>query len=102
MSRSEIRFNYNNAKRQAQQLDAVAERLERLSLKTMESSMQSLTSAWKGNNATAYLRKTDILKKDIKKTAASIRQAADEIRRVAKRVYDAEMEALRIASKRDS
>lgn len=101
-TRSEIRFNFRQALAQADELDGVADRLEKLSGKTMEGSMQTLASAWKGQNATAFLRKEDILKGDIKKTASEIHGIADDIRRIARRIYDAEMEALRIASERGS
>ncbi|MDO4329650.1 MAG: WXG100 family type VII secretion target [Lachnospiraceae bacterium] len=101
-TRSEIRFNFRQALSQADELDDVADRLERLSGKTMESSMQNLAAAWKGQNATAFLKKEDILKGDIKKTASQIHDIADDIRRIARRVYEAEMEALRIASERKS
>lgn len=101
-SRSEIRFNFRQALNQADKLDDVADRLERLSGRTLENSMQTLSAAWKGENAAAFLNKEDILKGDIKKTAANIHDIADDIRRIAKRVYNAEMEALRIASERRS
>lgn len=101
-SRSEIRFNFRQALNQADRLDNLADRLDRLSGKTMESSMQTLSAAWKGENATAFLRKEDILKKEIRTTAGSIHDIADDIRRIARRVYDAEMEALRIANERRS
>lgn len=101
-SRSEIRFNFRQALNQADKLDAVADRLGNISKNSMEQSMQGLAAAWKGENAAAFLKKEDILKRDIKETAANIRDIADDIRRIAKRVYDAEMEALRIASERRS
>ena len=101
-SRSEIRFNFRQALAQASELDGVADRLERLADKTMEGSMQTLSGAWKGQNATAFLRKEDTLKKEIRKTPTEIHNVADDIRRIAKRIYDAEMEALRIATERKS
>lgn len=52
-SRSEIRFNFNQALAQASELDSLADRLEQLENKT-ENSMQTLSAAWKGQNATAF------------------------------------------------
>lgn len=101
-SRSEIRFNFRQALSQADDLDDLADRLGNLSGKTMESSMQMLAQAWKGENATAFLKKEGNLKNDIKDTAADIHDIADDIRRIARRVYEAEMEAWRIAHERDS
>lgn len=101
-SRSEIRFNFKQALAQADRLDDAADKLDRLSRNTMEQSMETLASAWKGENATAFLRKENILKGDIKTTASGIHEIADDIRRIARRVYEAEMEALRIARSRRS
>ncbi len=56
-SRSEIRFNFNQALAQASELDSLADRLEQLENKT-ENSMQTLSAAWKGQNATALDRKS--------------------------------------------
>ena len=79
----------------------MADRLEQLENKT-ENSMQTLSAAWKGQNATAFLRKEDTLKKEVRKTAAEIHSIADDIRRIARRIYEAEMAALRIAQQRKS
>ena len=100
-SRSEIRFNFNQALAQASELDSLADRLEQLENKT-ENSMQTLSAAWKGQNATAFLRKEDTIKKEVRKTAAEIHSIADDIRRIARRIYEAEMAALRIAQQRKS
>ena len=94
-SRSEIRFNFNQALAQASELDSLADRLEQLENKT-ENSMQTLSAAWKGQNATAFLRK------EVRKTALEIHSIADDIRRIARRIYEAEMAALRIAQQRKS
>ena len=101
-SRSEIRFNFRQALSQADDLDDLADRLVKLYGTTMENSMQLLAQAWKGENATAFLNKETILKGDIRKTASEIRDIASDIRSIARRVYNAEMEAWRIANERDS
>ena len=101
-SRSEIRFDFRQANNQANDLDNVADRLEKLARNTMEASMRSLASAWKGQNATEFLSKEDRLQQDIQNTAAEIRGIASDIRIAAQRVYNAEMEALRIAEERKS
>lgn len=101
-SRTEIKFDLKNALEQAERLDDIAGRLDYLSGTAIENSIQSLASSWKGNNASAYLSKEDKLKGDIKITACNVRSIADDIRRIARRVYDAEMEAWRIANRRNS
>ena len=101
-SSGEIRFNYRLALSQASQLERLAERAERLSKQKMEPSMQSLSAAWKGESATAFLKKEEQLKRQILVSASEIRGIATDIRTIARRVYNAEMEALRIARSRRS
>lgn len=101
-SRAEIRIDFQQAMRQADRLDEIAKKLERVSKNSMEDSMQNLSSAWKGNNASAFLRKEEHLQKDIYVTAGNIREIADDIRQIAGRIYEAEMAAWRIANERRS
>lgn len=101
-SRSEIRINFRAAIRQAEQLEGVADRLRRLAKNKMEMSMSSLANAWKGQNATDFLAKEGRLQGSILKTANEIQNIASDIRIIAQRIYEAEMEALRIAESRDS
>lgn len=98
----EIRFNYRLALAQATQLEGLAERAERLSKQKMEPTMQSLSAAWKGENATAFLKKEEQLQRQILVSASEIRGIASDIRTIARSVYNAEMEALRIARCRRS
>ena len=101
-SKSEIRFNFRKALYQAEQLDNLADRADKLAKDQMETSIQALASAWKGENATAFLKKEEQLKGEVSQSAAEIRSIAAEIRSIARNVYLAEMAALRIARKRRS
>ena len=101
-SRWEIRMDFQQAMNQARRLDEIADRLEKVAKKSMEQSMQNLASAWKGTNASAFLQKEDRLQEKIKKTADNVHAIADDIRSVARRVYEAEMAAWRIANERKS
>ena len=101
-SRWEIRMDFQQAMNQARRLDEIADRLEKVAKKFMEQSMQNLASAWKGTNASAFLHKEEGLQGKIKATADNVREIADDIRRVAKRVYDAETTAWQISNERKS
>ena len=101
-SRYEIRLNFRQAMTQADRLDEVARQLENLSDRDMESSLRTLSSSWKGENASAFLQTGDILKGNIRNTAGAVRGTAGDIRTIARRIYQAEMDALRIASTRRS
>ncbi|MBT9778510.1 hypothetical protein GPL15_18585 [Clostridium sp. MCC353] len=100
-SRSEIRFNFRTAIRQAERLETSADQLKKLANTSLDNSLGTLSENWKGENAGAYIRKGAMLQKEIAATSEELNRVAGDIRRIAKRIYDAEMEALRIASRRD-
>ena len=87
-------MNYREAIQQARDLDTLADKVRSTANDKVEQSMQVLSSGWKGNNASEFLRKYGQLKQQI------LDSATDDIRRTAKIVYDAEMAALRIAQTR--
>lgn len=93
----EIQIDFEQAKRQARRIDEIADYLSELSRRQLENSFQSLSRSWKGENASAYLAKGTGLQEDIDGTANDLHKIALDIRTVAKRIYDAEMTALRIA-----
>lgn len=101
-SKSEIRINFRQAIHQAEQLESVADRLDKLAKNKMESSMRSLSNAWKGHNAAEFLAKETLLQENIIRTTYEIREIAAVIRFTAHRIYEAEMEALRIAEERNA
>lgn len=100
-SRESIEFDFKKAKEQAKKLDEVAERLNRLSNQSFGGTMQQLSSVWKGENATLYLNKGDRLQEKMNATAGELQNIASDIRAVARRMYEAEMNALRIAQERE-
>lgn len=93
-------MNYREAIQQARDLDTLADKVRSTANDKVEQSMQVLFSGWKGNNATEFLRKYGQLKQQILDSAKELNAIADDIRRTAKIVYDAEMAALRIAQTR--
>ena len=101
-SRAQIRIDFQQAINQAKRLDDIADKLDRTAKKSMENSIQNLASAWKGDNASAFLKKEERLKEKISTTSEHVRAIADDIRRVARAIYDAEMESWRIANERKS
>lgn len=101
MTRAAIRINFQRAKNQASTLEQIAEDLSRLSCNDFAGTMQLISTNWKGNNANAYLQKGFRLQDDMNDTVQQLREVASEIRRIAQRIYDAEMAALRIAEQRN-
>lgn len=99
---AQIKLNYREAIQQADELDTLASKVRSTANDKVEQSMQLLSSGWKGNNATEFLRKYGELKQQIMDSAKELNSIADDIRRTAKIVYNAEMTALQIAQTRTS
>ena len=100
MDRHTIEINYQEALRRADDLEEIGRDLMRALEKEYEQSMQTLSTNWKGVNAETYLRKGTDLAEQMRCTARSVIETADEIRRTARRIYNAEMAALRIIEAR--
>jgi len=100
-TRESIQFDLDQARRQADSLDRIAENLNDLGNKKLTDSMQNLALNWKGQNADSYLTKGTTLKNDITSSASDLRSIASDIRTIAQNIYNAEMESLRIAEERE-
>lgn len=101
-SSTQIRFDFQNAKQQANCLDELANSLEQQVIRPMSDTAQQLHSAWTGESANRFTAKQGELQDKIRRTSNSLRNLADEIRTIARRVYDAEMQAYYIAVQRRS
>ena len=97
---AQIKMNYREAMQQARDLDTLAGKIRTTANQKVEQSMQLLSSGWKGHHASAFLRHYSELKRQILASADELNSIADDIRRTAQIVYNAEMEALRIAQTR--
>ncbi len=100
-SQREIQFDFEQAKRQARRIDEIADYLSNLSRRKLEDAFQELSKNWRGENASAYLAKGGSLQEDIDETAKNLHIIALDIRSASKRIYDAEMTALRTAEARE-
>lgn len=101
-SSSEIRVDFQNAMQQAQKLDELANDIDRRVANKLDETAQSVHAAWKGDSATLYIGKTQELRRQVQQTARTLRDTAEDIRRIARRIYEAEMRALEIAQSRNS
>ncbi len=100
MGARQIKFDFELAMSQAKQLENISHEIERNITCSLKNSQQELTAAWKGNSAKAYLRKEERLKSDIAKTGTTLGSIAEEIKVIARKVYQAEQHAITIASTR--
>ena len=96
-SYSTIKFNFVQAKLQAQRLENIASEMRNMANQNFESAISQLSGGWKGESATLYIRKAENVRNDILKTARDLDAVAGSIRKVAQKVYNAEMEAKRLA-----
>ena len=95
-----ISLNYNKAQQQARNLESVSAQL-RSSISKLQSCTGNISSAWKGENATAYLKKLEMVANNLDKIEKNINKIASTVRANSKRIYDAEVNALNIAKKRN-
>ena len=93
-----IEVNFKNAINQANELENIANDLRNLSDKKFNSTLQQISSSWKGESAALYVNKGNSLEEQLTKTAKEIEKTAQTIKSNAKRIYDAEMKALEIVN----
>lgn len=99
-TREKIEFDFRQAMSQADKIDGLADDLKRLAADKFDGSLQNLAASWKGENASLYLEKGSSLQNKMNKTSGELHAAAEAVRKIARRLYDAEMAALEIASVR--
>lgn len=99
-TKESIEFDFRQALGQADKIERIAEKLERLSSTEFGNTMQDLSVGWKGENASQYLLKGDRLQKKMNKSVGELYSVATDIRKIARRIHDAEMAALAIAMER--
>ena len=86
-SRSQIKMNFAKARADADKIDRIAATMKTLSRR---------------NNSRLFLKKEGQLQRNIDQTVRSLNDIAADIRRIAQRVYEAEMRAYEIATRRNS
>ena len=101
-SAHKIRMDFELAKRQAQRLEEVAGKMDRIADGQTADAMERLAAGWTGENSVKFIKKESRLQSEMGSTADSLRRVADTIREIAQNVYEAEMEAYEIARDRRS
>lgn len=94
MELREINANFEQLRQQAQRLEEIAADIKRLTDRQLEPTIQEMAACWSGETASVYFRKADLVKQDIVKTARFLNEAAESVRVQAKRIYDAETQAV--------
>lgn len=99
-SEAAIRFNFNKAVNQANQLSDLAVQLKQLANNNLDQTMVTVSHSWSGDSASLFLGKCGKAKEDILKTANQLEQTASAIKRAAQKVKQAEEAARQIALQR--
>ncbi|MBE6707693.1 MAG: hypothetical protein E7578_00440 [Ruminococcaceae bacterium] len=97
---SAITIDFEKTMRQAAQLDSCADKLRRMTANEYARSMQTLANAWKSDSASAFFGKGELLHRNINNTANDLEVIANNLRRAARRIYEAEKKAEEIAKQR--
>ncbi len=95
-TQQQIQFDHTLALSQAKQLENLSREMGSVT-RSVNIAMQDLSSAWKGESASAYLRKGEQVKNNIARISSDMQTIAEEIRATANRVYQTELNAVRIA-----
>lgn len=100
-TKEKIEMDFKQALKQADGIDAAANQLNNLSGRKFRESLDNLSANWRGECASMYLAKGGQLQEQMNGTAKELHAVAADLRTLARRVYDAEMNAWRIATSRN-
>ena len=98
-TRFSIIMDYQNAMRQADALERIAEEIKQC-IDSSETFKTNVNRSWYGANANQYITKTEQSTGRLRQIRNSIIATKDVVKRIAKRTYDSEMAALDISTKR--
>ncbi len=97
-----ISIDFEHTIRQAERLEASAQKLRNMARRDYQRSMQTLSNDWKSDSAQAFLAKGDKLRQSMENTARDLETIAGNIRRSAIRMHEAEKRAEAIAKQREA
>jgi uncharacterized protein YukE len=101
MDNSAIALNYEKAINYANELAGIADLLKNDVSQSINEAKTITSSSWDGQNSIKYVNKVSLVNAKNKASAIELETLASTIRAAAQRVYEAEMEALRIEKERE-
>lgn len=96
-----ILYDFQKAINDAEVLENAANKMRCLAENDIENSKRAISVAWQGESSEAYQRKCVRLQTNILNSAKDLKKQAEAIRSMAKRTYEAEMRAYRLANDRN-
>ncbi len=97
-----ISIDFKQTIKQAERLEASAQKLRNMVARDYQRSMQTLSNDWKSDSSRAFLSKGDKLRQSMENTARDLETIAGNIRRAAYRMHEAEKKAEAIAKQREA
>lgn len=85
----EIEINFENANRQARAIEELSNAVRSVA-NDYSDALRLLSNDWISENAALYMNKGDVLRTSIVNTAQDLEKIANNIRKTAQRIYDAE------------
>ena len=89
----DIVLDIEAAGQKAQELENLASQLEKISNTELDEVLANIQSAWKGDNATEFVKKGIQLEGKIDSSARQLRRIAETIRTIARNLQDADAQA---------
>ncbi len=97
----EISMDYNRAMSMTDELSEIAEMFRKLTQEEAIGQLNTLAADWKGENSDHFVRKAADYLRSTSDISSELDKLANNIRANARAVYNAEMEALRLAQERN-
>jgi len=100
MSENSIFFDYQQAIAQAERLEEIAERTDK-NAGGLAETMGLTVQGWQADSGASFRKKGGRLEENMETSAEHLRALANEVREIARRIYELEMANLAIAQQRD-
>ena len=94
--REQITLDYKKAMNVAGKFSDTAKNIQSNIVKKIDTTNDELKKVWQGTNADKFGKKADKAQVNLEGCVADLQEVAEAIAAIAKNIYDAEMEALRI------
>lgn len=98
----EIYMDFKRAKEAANELDEIADQMNQVANRKLTAAMDETASAWECDAERIFGEKTEQIRANVNHNIQTAKNLADRIRSDARRMYEAELKAYEIASKRTS
>ena len=95
-----IKVDFQKISDQANKLEVISESLKKTAQKDYSNAIGNLSTVWKSESAVQFIGKADVLKSRMEETAAEIKKIAEDMRRTARMIYEAEKKAEEISELR--